>query len=178
MTTRHDRLPIPYPLDISHGVLTSNGVLADRPEFALAVRGVGLSDVGLSFSVHVLTTLLGNPRQGEAMLDTAWPFCGPHSESDPAGFSVRCHWRYPNKAEWDNDATLLELGETPVLGGSWNWNSPELAEGHYSLSYPMNSATVEEIKISLAWTALGFDLETVRINRANQQRSDLSGTAT
>lgn len=160
MTTHHDRLPIPYPLEVP------GSVLADRTGFALAIRGMGLSDDGLSFSVHILTTLLGHPRKGQAMLDTAWPFSGAHRESDPAGFSVRCQWRYLNKSEWDSDTTLLELTETPVLGSFWNWNSPELAEGHYNLSYPLtDAAIVEEIEISLSWTALGFDLETVRIDR-------------
>ncbi|GAA1048862.1 hypothetical protein [Arthrobacter russicus] len=159
MTTHRDRLPIPYPLEVP------DSVVADRAGFALAIRGMGLSDDGLSFSVHILTTLLGHPRKGQAMLDTAWPFCGAHRESDPDGLSVRCQWRYPNTSEWDSDAILLKSAETPVLGGFWNWNSPELAEGHYNLRYPLNAATAEEINISLSWTALGFDPETVRIDR-------------
>ncbi|MDN5668347.1 MAG: hypothetical protein L0G87_08115 [Renibacterium salmoninarum] len=159
MTIHQGRLPIPYPLEIS------GSVLADRPGFALAVEGIGVSDAGVSFSIHVLTTLLGHPREAQALLDTAWPFCGPESKSDSTGLTVRCQWRYANNSEWDSDTGLRDAGETPVVGSSWSWNSPERAEGHYTLHYPMNPATAEEIKISVSWATLGFDSVVVQISK-------------
>lgn len=159
MTTHLDRLPIPYPLE------APGSVLADRPGFALAIRGIGLSDAGLSFSVHILTTLLGHPRDAQEVLDTGRPFCGPDRTPDPAGLTVSCQWRYTNESQWIGDVDRIEPGETPVVGGAWNWNSPEIAEGYYTLQYPLIASTVEEITISLSWTVLGFDLETVRVNK-------------
>ncbi|NYE94583.1 hypothetical protein FHU41_000804 [Psychromicrobium silvestre] len=134
------KLPIPRPVTVS------NSIVVDRNDVAVAVRGVGVTEDGISFALQVLTSFNYD-------YSTGYPFNLPHVQPDAGALTVRARWRLVDDDAVYDDSIYGEFAPGFRLEGA-TWGTcagGEIWRGDFRMTYPVPVRNLHQFRVAFNW---------------------------